>query len=163
DPGSTVYCFTDKNIDTLSQGDNAPLRGVLIEVQRVPHDSYGQGESQMHMHVRHGRGSEYRRNGVRLPGPARGVGEVLSAYLIDNFMPAQFGYRNEGVIDIHSEDGCLSPGGQVEYYGGQRGTIQPSLQYGGCRGNLSYYLSGFYYQSALGVQSPTKTPTPEHD
>jgi outer membrane receptor protein involved in Fe transport len=88
---------------------------------------------------------------------------VKSVSLIDNFMPAQFGYRNEGVIDIHSKDGCLSPGGQLEYYGGQRGTIQPSLEYGGCGGKLSYYLNGFYYQSALGVQSPTKTPTPEHD
>ena len=88
---------------------------------------------------------------------------IKSVNLIDDFMPSQFGYHNEGVVDIHTKDGCLEPGGRVEYSGGQRGTIQPSVTYGGCAGNLSYYFSGFFLQSALGVQSPTKTPTPEHD
>jgi outer membrane receptor protein involved in Fe transport len=37
------------------------------------------------------------------------------------------------------------------------------VTYGGCSGKLSYYLSGFYLNSALGAQSPTPTPTPEHD
>jgi TonB dependent receptor/Carboxypeptidase regulatory-like domain len=167
--GSTVYRFTDKNIDSLPQGDNTPLNGVLIQAPGVTQDSYGQGQSQIHIHGLNGGGIQYRLNGVFLPEPVSSFGQLFSSYfiksvsLIDNFMPAQFGYRNEGVIDIHSKDGCLSPGGQLEYYGGQRGTIQPSLQFGGCHSNLSYYLSGFYFQSALGVQSPTQTPTPEHD
>lgn len=46
--------------------------------------------------------------------------------LITNFMPAQFGYRNEGVVDLHTKDGCLDGGGQIQYFGGQRATIQPS-------------------------------------
>jgi outer membrane receptor protein involved in Fe transport len=135
----------------------------------VTQDSYGQGQGQIHIHGLNGGGIQYRLNGIFLPEAVSSFGQLLSSYfiksmsVIDNFMPAQFGYRNEGVIDIHTKDGCLSPGGQFEYYGGQRGTIQPSLQYGGCAGNWSYYLSGFYYQSALGVQSPTKTPTPLHD
>ncbi len=167
--GSTVYRFTDKNIHSLPQGDNTPLNDLLIQAPGVSQDSYGQGQSQIHIHGLNGGGIQYRLNGIFLPEPVSSFGQLFSAYfirdvsLIDNFMPAQFGYRNEGVIDIHTKDGCLSPGGQVEYYGGQRGTIQPSLQYGGCRNRLSYYLSGFYYQSALGVQSPTPTPTPEHD
>jgi outer membrane receptor protein involved in Fe transport len=167
--GSTVYRFTDKNIGSLPQGDNTPLNGVLIQAPGVTQDSYGQGQSQIHIHGLNGGGIQYRLNGIFLPEPVSSFGQLFGSYfiksvsLIDNFMPAQFGYRNEGVVDIHSKDGCLSQGGQVEYYGGQRGTIQPSLQYGGCHGNLSYYLSGFYYQSAVGVQSPTRTPTPEHD
>ncbi|MBV8362085.1 MAG: TonB-dependent receptor, partial [Deltaproteobacteria bacterium] len=167
--GSTVYRFTANNIDQLPQGDNTPLNDVLIQAPGVTQDSYGQGQSQIHIHGLNGGGIQYRLNGVFLPEAVSSFGQLLGAYiiknmsLIDNFMPAQFGYRNEGVIDIHTKDGCLSPGGQFEYYGGQRGTIQPSLQYGGCAGKLSYYLSGFYYQSALGVQSPTPTPTPLHD
>ena len=167
--GSTVYRFTDKNIDQLPQGDNTPLNDVLIQAPGVAQDSYGQGQSQIHIHGLNGGGIQYRLNGVFLPEAVSSFGQLFSSYfiksmsLIDNFMPAQFGYRNEGVIDIHTKDGCISPGGQFEYYGGQRGTIQPSLQYGGCAGNLSFYLSGFYYQSALGVQSPTRTPTPQHD
>jgi outer membrane receptor protein involved in Fe transport len=167
--GSTVYRFTDKNINELPQGDNTQLNNVLIQAPGVSQDSYGQGQGQIHIHGLNGSGIQYRLNGIFLPEAASSFGQLFSPYfiksvsLIDNFMPAQFGYRNEGVIDIHTKDGCLEPGGRLEYFGGQRGTIQPSLTYGGCSGNLSYYFSGFYFQSALGVQSPTKTPTPEHD
>jgi len=166
---STVYRFSDKNIDLLPQRDNTPLNGVLIQAPGVTQDSYGQGQNQIHIHGLNGGDIQYRIDGVFLPEPVSSFGQLFSSYfikdltLIDNFMPAQFGYRNEGVVDIYSKNGCLSPGGQLEYYGGQRGTIQPSLQYGRCDGNLSYYISGFYYQSALGVQSPTQTPTPLHD
>lgn len=167
--GSTVYRFTDKDINQLPQGDNTALNNVLIQGPGVSQDSYGQGQGQIHIHGLNGGGIQYRLNGIFLPEAVSSFGQLFTPYflksvsLIDNFMPAQFGYRNEGVVDIHTKDGCLEPGGRLEYYGGQRGTIQPSVAYGGCARNFSYYLSGFYLQSALGVQSPTKTPTPEHD
>jgi len=167
--GSTMFRFTNKNIDQLPQGDNTPLNDVLIQAPGVSQDSYGQGQGQIHVHGLNGGGIQYRLNAVFLPEPVSSFGQLLSPYFIksmnvvENFMPAQFGYRNEAVIDIQTKDGCLEPGGKLEYYGGQRGTIQPSVQYGGCSGKLSYFLSGFYLRSALGVQSPTKTPTPTHD
>jgi outer membrane cobalamin receptor len=167
--GSTVYRFSQKNIHELPQGDNTPLNEVLVQAPGVSQDAYGQGQGQIHIHGLNGGGIQYRLNGIFLPEATSSFGQLLSPYFINrinvitNFMPAQFGYRNEGVIDISTRDGCLQPGGRLEYFGGQRGTIQPSLTYGGCTGNLSYYLSGFYFQSALGVQSPTRTPTPEHD
>jgi hypothetical protein len=167
--GSTVYRFSQKNIDELPQGDNTPLNEVLVQAPGVSQDAYGEGQSQIHVHGLNGGGIQYRLNGIFLPEAVSSFGQLLSPYFVNrinvitNFMPAQFGYRNEGVIDIHIKDGCLQPGGRLEYFGGQRGTIQPSVTYGGCAGNLSYYLSGFYLQSALGVQAPTKTPTPEHD
>lgn len=167
--GSTVYRFTGRNISQLPLGDNTSLNDVLIHAPGVAQDSYGQGQGQIHIHDLNGGGIQYRLNGIFLPEAVSSFGQLFSPYfiksvnLIDNFMPAQFGFRNEGVIDIHTKDGCLEPGGRLQYFGGQRGTIQPSLTYGGCSGKLSYYLSGFYLQSALGVQSPTKRPTPEHD
>lgn len=167
--GSTVYRFTDKAINQLPQGDNTPLNDILIQAPGVTRDTYGQGQGQIHIHGLNGGGIQYRLNGIFLPEAVSSFGQLFSPYfiksmtLIENFMPAQFGYRNEGVVDIHTKDGCLEPGGRAEYYGGQRGTIQPSLEYGGCVGNLGYYFSGFYFQSALGVQSPTPTPTPLHD
>ena len=167
--GSTIYRFSQKNIHELPQGDNTPLNNVLIQAPGVSQDAYGQGQGQIHIHGLNGGGIQYRLNGIFLPEATSSFGQLLSPYfinrmsVIDNFMPAQFGYRNEGVIDIETRDGCLQPGGRLEYFGGQRGTIQPSVTYGGCAGNLSYYFSGFYFQSALGVQAPTKTPTPEHD
>ena len=165
--GSTVYRFTDKNIDQLPQGDNTPLNGVLIQAPGVSQDSYGQGQSQIHIHGLNGGGIQYRLNGIFLPEPVSSFGQLFSSYfiksvtLIDNFMPAQFGYRNEGVIDIHSKDGCPD-WGRLSITAGSAARFQPSLQYGGVP-NRSDYRSGFYYQSALGVQSPTRTPTPEHD
>jgi outer membrane receptor protein involved in Fe transport len=167
--GSTVYRFSQKNLHELPQGDNTPLNEVLVQAPGVSQDAYGQGQGQIHIHGLNGAGIQYRLNGIFLPEATSSFGQLLSPYfinrlsVIENFMPAQFGYRNEGVIDIDTKDGCLQPGGRLEYFGGQRGTIQPSVTYGGCAGKLSYYLSGFYLHSALGVQGPTKTPTPEHD
>jgi TonB dependent receptor/Carboxypeptidase regulatory-like domain/TonB-dependent Receptor Plug Domain len=167
--GSTVYRFSQKNIHELPQGDNTPLNEVLVQAPGVSPDAYGQGQGQIHIHGLNGGGIQYRLNGIFLPEATSSFGQLLSPYFINrisvisNFMPAQFGYRNEGIIDIETRDGCLQPGGRLEYFGGQRGTIQPSVTYGGCSGSLSYYLSGFYFRSALGVQAPTRTPTPEHD
>ncbi len=167
--GSTVYRFTEKDIHQLPQGDNTALNDVLVQAPGVSQDAYGQGQGQIHIHGLNGGGVQYRINGIFVPTAVSSFGQVFSPYfiqsvsVIDNFMPAQFGYRNEGVVDIHTKDGCIDPGGDVQYFGGQRGTIQPSFTYGGCDGKLSYYLSGYYLQDALGVQSPTPTPTPEHD
>ena len=48
-------------------------------------------------------------------------------------------------------------------YGGQRNTVQPSFQYGGCEGNFSYYLSGLYSQSNSAFSSATPAPDAIHD
>jgi hypothetical protein len=167
--GSTVYRFSARNINELPQGENTPLNEVLIQAPGVSQDSYGQGQDLIHIHGLNGGGLQYRLNGIFLPEAVSSFGQLFSPYfiqslsLITNFMPAQFGYRNEGVIDIHTRDGCVTPGGQLQYFGGQRATVQPSFQYGGCSGRFSYYLAGFYLQNNLGVASPTSTPDPIHD
>jgi hypothetical protein len=166
--GSTVYTFTRRDIEQLPQGENTQLNEVLVQAPGVSQDSYGQGQDLIHVHGLNGGGLEYRLNGVFLPEAVSSFGQLFSPYfiqsmsLITNFMPAQFGYRNEGVIDIHTRDGCSSPGGQLQYFGGQRSTIQPSVEYGGCSGRYTYYLAGFYLQNNLGVASPTPTPNPMH-
>ena len=167
--GSTVYRFSERNLEQLPKGDNTPLNQALAQAPGVSLDSYGQGQDLIHIHGLNGGGIQYRLNGIFLPAAVSSFGQLFSPYfvrsisLITNFMPAQFGYRNEGVVDIHTKDGCLDQGGQLQFFGGQRATIQPSLQYGGCSGRLSYYLSGFYLQNNLGVASPTRTPDPVHD
>jgi len=86
--------------------------------------------------------------------------------LLTGVLPAEIGYRNEGVIDVHTKDGCIDGGGDLnnlEIYGGQRGTLEPSFELGGCKGRLSYYASGYYLRDDLGLQSPTASPTPHHD
>ena len=46
---------------------------------------------------------------------------------------------------------------------GQRGMLQPSVQYAGCDGKLSYYVSGLYDQGETAFSSATPGPNPIHD
>jgi hypothetical protein len=55
--------------------------------------------------------------------------------LITGALPAQFGFRNTGVIDIHTKNGAVFQQGDASVYGGSFDTIMPSFEYGGWRGN----------------------------
>ncbi len=167
--GSTAYRFDQQAITRLPEGENTDLSRVLVQAPGVSQDAYGQGQEQIHIHGENGGGIQYRINGVFLPEAVSSFGEIFSARfarsvtLLTGVLPAQFGFRNEGIIDIRTRDGCIDGGGSAELYGGQRGTLQPSLTLSGCVGRLSYYLSGYYLQDDLGLQSPTPSPDPRHD
>ena len=51
----------------------------------------------------------------------------------------------------------------VDFYGGQRGTEHPSFEYGGSKGNFSYFTTGQYSHTDRGVEPPTSGPTAIHD
>ena len=81
---------------------------------------------------------QYRINGITLPDGISGFGRVLgtnfvgSLALITGALPAQFGLRTAGIIDIQTPSGnSLQQGGSVGIYGGSFGTLSPSFQYGG--------------------------------
>jgi hypothetical protein len=170
--GSTAYHFDRETIHRLPQGQNSTLAQVLQQAPGVSQDSYGQGQGQIHIHGENGGGVQYRINDVFLPQAVTSFGEIFSPRfvhsitLLTGVLPAEIGYRNEGVIDVHTKDGCIDGGGDLnnlEMYGGQRGTLEPSFELGGCKGRLSYYASGYYLRDDLGLQSPTASPTPHHD
>jgi outer membrane receptor protein involved in Fe transport len=170
--GSTAYHFDRETIHRLPQGQNSTLARVLQQAPAVSQDSYGQGQGQIHIHGENGGGVQYRINDVFLPQAVTSFGEIFSPRfvhsitLLTGVLPAEIGYRNEGVIDVHTKDGCIDSGGDLnnlEIYGGQRGTLEPSFELGGCKGRLSYYASGYYLRDDLGLQSPTASPTPHHD
>ena len=46
-------------------------------------------------------------------------------------MPAQYGLRTAGVIDVQTKSGLFDNGGVASIYGGSRGLYEPSIQYGG--------------------------------
>ena len=83
--------------------------------------------------------------------------------LLDGILPSRYSYATGGVLNIETKDGCEQPGGSVSMYGGQRNTIQPSFQYGGCDGKFSYYVSGLYSQSNTAFSSATPAPDAIHD
>ena len=164
DTGGSKYTFTEKAIQQLPQGENTPLNQVLLQAPGVAQDSFGQ------LHVRGDHANlQYRINGVQLPEGITGFGQVLnprfarSVSLLTGTLPAEYGLRTAGVIDIKTKDGLLDPVQSVEFYGGQRGTTQPSFEYGGAKGNFSYFVTGQYLGTDRGVEPPTPGPTAIHD
>ena len=162
--GGSVYRFSQQAIQDLPQGSNTGLNDVLLQAPGVVQDSYGQ------LHVRGDHANlQYRINGVQLPEGITGFGQVLSPRFAQNIslltgaLPAEFGLRTAGVVDIKTKDGLLDNGGDVEFYGGQRSTIQPSFEYGGSVGKLSYFVTGQYLSTTRGVEPPTPGPSPIHD
>jgi outer membrane receptor protein involved in Fe transport len=162
--GGSVYRFSEKAIQDLPQGSNTALNQVLLQAPGVVQDSFGQ------LHVRGDHANlQYRINGVQLPEGITGFGQVISPRFAQNIslltgaLPAQFGLRTAGVIDIQTKDGLLKNGGDVEFYGGQRSTIQPSFEYGGSMGKFSYFVTGQYFSTTRGVEPPTSGPSPIHD
>jgi TonB dependent receptor/Carboxypeptidase regulatory-like domain/TonB-dependent Receptor Plug Domain len=170
--GSSAYQFDRQSIHRLPEGDNSNLAQVLQQAPGVSQDSYGQGQEQIHVHGENGGGVQYRVNGIFLPDAVTSYGEIFSPRfvhtltLLTGVMPAEIGFRNEAVIDVRSKDGCIDGGPELnnlELYGGQRNTFQPSFELGSCSGRLSYYASGFYLRDDLGLQPPTAAATPNHD
>jgi outer membrane cobalamin receptor len=84
--------------------------------------------------------------------------------LLDGILPSRYSYATGGVVDIQSKEGnCDNTGGSFSTLFGQRGTFQPSVQYAGCDGKLSYYVSGLYDQGETGFSSATPGSNPIHD
>ena len=162
--GGSVYRFSERAIQDLPQGSNTALNQVLLQAPGVVQDSFGQ------LHVRGDHANlQYRINGVQLPEGITGFGQVLSPRFARNIslltgaLPAQFGLRTAGIVDIQTKEGLLDNGGDVEFYGGQRSTIQPSFEYGGSEGKLNYFVTGQYASTSRGVEPPTSGPSPIHD
>lgn len=164
DTGGSKYTFSQQAIQELPQGANTPLNQVILQAPGVAQDSFGQ------LHVRGDHANlQYRVNGVQLPEGITGFGQVLSPRfaqsisLLTGALPAEYGLRTAGVIDIKTKDGLLDNLADVDFYGGQRGTTEPSFEYGGSKGNFSYFVTGQYLGTDRGVEPPTSGPTAIHD
>ncbi|MFZ1198147.1 MAG: TonB-dependent receptor, partial [Pseudolabrys sp.] len=113
---------------------------------------------------------QYRINGITLPDGISGFGRVLgtnfvgSLALITGALPAQFGLRTAGIIDIQTPSGnALQQGGSIGIYGGSFGTLTPSFQYGGRIGTTEYFVTGRGFTSNLGIENPTDSYHAIHD
>jgi len=163
--GSSVYRFTQKAIDELPAGNNTPMNQVLLQAPGVVQDSFGQ------VHIR-GEHSEiqYRIDGIELPeGIAAGFSQTLSPRmassisLLEGTLPAQYGYHTAGVVSIQTKTGEIENGGNLGMYGGQRGTLNPSMEVGGTKGDLTYYGTGYFLQNDRGLEPPTPGPEAIND
>ena len=154
-------------IETLPQGTNGSINKVLLQAPGVSQDSAASGE----IHVRNEHANvQYRINGVILPDGISGFGHVLgtsfvgSLALITGALPAQFGLRTAGIVDIQTPSGnSLQQGGSVGIYGGSFGTLTPSVEYGGRIGTTEYFFTGRGFTSNLGIENPTGSYSAIHD
>jgi hypothetical protein len=162
--GATRYSIGQEQIQTQSQGSNAPFNQVILRMPGVAQDSYGQ------LHVRGEHANlQFRIDDVLIPEGITGFGQeidthwVKSVDLITGTLPAQFGFRTSGIIDIHTKEGTAQNGGDLTYYGGSHETIFPSFQIGGAQSRLNYYAVGSYKQDNLGIENPTAGYNAIHD
>ena len=162
--GATKYDFSRTAIQNTPQGENAPLNQVLLRAPGVVQDGFGQ------IHVRGDHGSlQYRLDGVQLPEGLSLFSQVLSTRfansisLLTGALPAQYGLRTAGVVDIGVKSGTTNPGAEASFMGGSYNWVQPSAQYGGRSGNIDYFAVGQYVSNSIGIENPMPTWTPIHD
>jgi len=162
--GASTYTITSKEIQAQPGGDNAQLNSVVLQMPGVAQDSFGQ----LHVRGEHN-GLQYRLNGIILPEGISVFGQTLdprlaeSVRLITGALPAEYGNRTAGIIDIQTKSGVFEDGGEVSMYGGSHSTLSPSFAYGGSQGHFNYFVSGDYTTNTLGIESPDGSSDPRHD
>jgi outer membrane receptor protein involved in Fe transport len=164
--GASSYTISREAIVALPQGDNTPIDKVILQMPGVSYDS---AVSNPDFHVRNEYANvQYRINGIVIPEGVSALGPVLdtnfigSMALLTGTLPAQYGLRTAGVLDITSRS-FATPGGEISLYGGSRQTFTPSVDYGGSFGNTEYFVTARGNWNALGLENPTSSPDANHD
>jgi len=166
--GSGDYAVSAKDILDLPEGAMTAMTDVLAQMPGVAIDQ----NQQIHIRDTEGPQFQYQINGALAPLDINTNPPFISMInpqfvrrldLLDGVLPARYGFATGGVVDIETKDGCDEPGGSLGVLAGQRQTLQPSLQYGGCAGRFGYYVSGLYDQGETAFSSATPGPNPVHD
>ncbi|MDR3486928.1 MAG: TonB-dependent receptor [Bradyrhizobium sp.] len=189
--GTTSNTISHSTIEDLPQGPNTTVEQVLLQAPGVSQDSAASGS----LHVRNDHANvQYRINGILLPDGVTGFGSIFdtsfigSMSLVTGALPAEFGLRTTGLVDITTRTDLFNNSGSVSMYGGSHGTIAPSLEYGGtfggncpttttttpgyvkalpastdCFAGVQYYFTGRYLQNTVGIENPTPAYNAIHD
>jgi outer membrane receptor protein involved in Fe transport len=192
--GTTSDTITHDTIEALPQGTNTTVEKVMLQAPGVSQDSAASGT----LHVRNDHANvQFRINGVMLPDGVTGFGSILDTGLIGTIalvtgaLPAEFGLRTVGLIDITTRADAFNNSGSVSMYAGSRGTFEPSFEYGGtfggncpsspssssttttkapaswsstdCFPGVQYFFSGRYLQTTEGIENPLPTLNAIHD
>ena len=130
--GATRYTVGPDRLDSQAQGENAQFNQTILRFPGVAQDSFGQ------LHVRGEHANlQYRIDDVLIPESIPGFGQELETRFADNIslmtgaLPAQFGFRTTGVIDIHTKNGAVFAGNEASIYVGSFDTVMVSFERGG--------------------------------
>ncbi len=184
--GTTSATISHDAIQAMPQGANQPVERVLLQAPGVSQDSASSGL----FHIRNDHANaQFRINGIMLPDGVTGFSSFLDTALVGNLslvtgaLPAEYGQRTTGLIDITTRNDLFNNSGSVSYYGGSRNTIQPSFDYGGtfgancpapngstakqappaCTGGVQYFFSGRYLATTEGIENPLPSLNAIHD
>ena len=189
--GTTSDTIGHDTIQDLPQGTNQSVEQVLLQAPGVSQDSAASGS----LHIRNDHANlQFRINGVLLPDGVTGFGSIFdtsfigSMSLVTGALPAEYGLRTTGLVDITTRTDLFNNSGSVGMYGGSHGTIEPSIEYGGtfgstcaattttnsltykappaatnCFAGVQYYFTGRYLQNTVGIENPTSAYNAIHD
>ena len=164
--GTTIYSLDEQFIDNLPAGADTPFNDVLLHLPGVAQDSKASGS----LHIRDEHANvQYRINGVQLPEGITGFGQSVDTRFADKIdfltgaLPAQYGLRTAGIVEIETKDGAFQSGGKIGVFGGGYDTIQPSVEFSGAKDGFSYYATGTYLSNSLGIENPTPARDAIHD
>jgi hypothetical protein len=162
--GATRYTVGPDRLESQAQGESAPFNQTVLRFPGVAQDSF----SQLHVRGEHAN-LQYRIDDVLLPEGIPGFGQELDTRFADNVslitgaLPAQFGFRTTGVIDIHTKTGALFTGNEATIQVGSFDTIRESFERGDVIGRLTYYVTESYLHNGIGIENPTRSSDPIHD
>ncbi len=164
--GASTDKLTNAAIQDLPGGSNTPIDDAILQMPGVDRDNAANGG----LHVRNEHLNVlYRIDGITLPdgvsffGRGRSTRFVDSMTLITGALPAQYGLRTAGIVDIQSKSGLFQPGGAITLSGGSQGTFNPSLEYAGSAEGWNYYFSGDYLLTDHGINGVTPKYNQIHD
>ena len=165
---SSSYNFNEEALQNLPLGEATSINQVLARAPGVTTDSFGQ------IHIRNDHSNiQYRINDVIIPEGISGFGQVLDVRFADSInlligsLPAQYGYRTAGVVEIKTKDQVknskLENGAYSELLMGTNSDLGVNQQLSGNFKNLNYFLSASYLQNNRGIESPTSARKSTHN
>ncbi len=164
--GANAYAIDREAIESRPRGDVESFDKVLLQAPGVTQDSAASGD----LHIRNEHANiQYRINGIMLPDGVSGFAQFLDTSfvgkvsLLDGALPAEYGLRTAGVVDITSRTGGSPPEGSVGVYGGSHDTALTTVDYGGVVGKWDFFFAGRLMQNNLGIENPTPRNEAIHD
>ena len=165
--GTSKYTMTQRDIAELAAGQATPLNQVVLQMPGVALDQnqeiHIRGE---HAGVpvpdeRHHAAARHQQRSDLYPAPQRILRQEREPHRWSLARAIRISHR--GRHRDRTKNGCEGADSDFTILGGQRDTVKPSFELGGCHGNFSYYLTGVYLHSNLGLSSATPAPDPIHD
>lgn len=164
--GANSYKVDRYELDNQPGGADRNIKGVLLQVPGVAQDADGDGD----VHIRNEHGNiQYRLNGVTVPQGFAGFGSLIdprianSIEIITGALPAQYGFRTAGVVNLKTRTGSFDLDGDFGIYAGGNNTFLPSFTLRNSTGKLNYFVSGSYLRNDMGLANPTPERAAIHD